>query len=222
MFKIVSISDTHNRHDKVTIPECDFLFHCGDWTSMGYKHEVEPFAKWLDKQPAKYIVIIPGNHELNFEKDFPESKKWITDHCPRANLLIDESITLEGVKIYGSPVTPFFCNWAYNKHRGDQIQCYWDAIPNDINILLTHGPPYGILDQTTYADGTIREDRLGCYQLQKRIKELENLDLHFFGHIHAQGSRQFHEDGVSYYNAAICDESYYPSNSITVVEYERE
>lgn len=220
--KIVAISDTHNRQNKLVIPECDILIHAGDWTSRGYRHEIRDFAKWLDKQvQCSEIVLIPGNHELEFENHLPASLEWFKEECPWAHLLINESIAIDGIKIYGSPITPFFCDWAWNKHRGDQIQPYWDAIPDDTNILITHGPPYGILDQTTYADGTIREDRLGCYQLMNRIKQLKDLDLHFFGHIHAPGGTQKHIDGVSYYNAAICDECYYPSNPITIVEYDK-
>lgn len=187
---------------------------------MGYESEVRAFAKWLDKQKqASHIIGVPGNHELEFEKHMPASKAWFTEQCPRANLLINEAIKIEGVTFYGSPITPFFCNWAWNKHRGEQIQPYWDAIPVETQVLITHGPPYGILDQTTCADGTPREDRLGCSQLLKRTKEIKGLELHFFGHIHAQGGRQLHEEGVSYYNAAICDKSYYPSNPITEVDY---
>lgn len=220
MLKIVGISDTHNRHEKLLIPECDILIHAGDWTGMGFEHEVRDFAKWLNKQTqAKHIVLIPGNHELEFENALPLSMHWFKEECPTAHLLINESVTIEGIKFYGSPITPFFCDWAWNKHRGDVIQSYWDAIPDDTQILITHGPPYHILDQTTHADGTLRPDRLGCYQLMNRIKELKNLDLHFFGHIHACGGEQIHKDGVSFYNAAICDETYYPSNPLTIVEY---
>ena len=66
--KLVAISDTHNNHRKVEVPKCDILIHAGDWTSMGRKHEVEAFAKWLDLQEqAEHIVVVPGNHELDFE-----------------------------------------------------------------------------------------------------------------------------------------------------------
>lgn len=234
--KICAISDTHNRHKKLEIPECDLLIHCGDWTSMGHAHEVEAFAVWLNKQPAKHIVLIPGNHELQFEKDFPSSKEWIIEHCPKAHLLVDESVVIEGIKIHGSPATPFFCDWAWNRSSGKtkeyyvhgktfypkEIKSHWDKIPNDTQILITHGPPYDILDKTTYADGRPRPEPLGCEDLLNRIKELKDLDLHFFGHIHHPGGQQLHKDGVSFYNASICDEQYYPSNSITIVEYENE
>lgn len=233
--KIISISDTHNRHENIKIPKCDILIHCGDWTSLGKYSEVRNFAQWLDKQDAKHIILIPGNHELEFEGKFPESRSWITDFCPRANLLVDESVVIEGIKFHGSPATPFFCDWAWNRTKNDAptrhyigneqekliqpIKPHWDKIPDDVNVLITHGPPHGILDQTTFADGEPRPERLGCELLMNRIKELKDLDLHFFGHIHAPGGQQVHRDGVSFYNSSICDEAYYPSNPITEVDY---
>jgi len=235
--KIIALSDTHNRHDELTIPECDLLIHSGDWTNRGKMDEVEIFAKWLNKQTqCKNIIVIPGNHELYFEKYLPESRNWFTDNCPKAHLLIDELIEIDGIKIYGSPVTPFFCDWAWNRASGivkgyvagfkefypKPIKPHWDAIPKDINILITHGPPYGILDQTTHINGELRSDHLGCEELISRIKELDNLDLHIFGHIHSPGGNQRHQDGVSFYNAAICDEHYIPINPITIIDYSLE
>lgn len=233
--KIVAISDTHMRHDKLIIPPCDILISAGDWTNRGEKHEVEKFAKWINNQPAQFIVLSPGNHEKYLEEHLPESRNWFTENCPRAYLLIEESVTIEGIKIFGSPIQPFFFDWAWNRAPSDQqmlMQCgygkvklaqpikpHWDAIPDDTNILITHGPPYGILDQTTYANGDPRPEHLGCELLMNRIKELKDLDLHFFGHIHHPGGNQVHRDGVSYYNSAICDEIYAPTNPITVVDY---
>lgn len=218
--KIVAVSDTHNRHNKIQIPECDLLIHAGDWTSEGYDAEVVNFCQWLDSlEQVKNAVVIPGNHELIFEQNLPVSRDLFKYYCPWVNLLIEETVEIEGVKIYGSPITPWFYDWAWNRHRGEGIQKHWDAIPNDTNILVTHGPPHGILDTSEYPDGTPRNANLGCLQLMTRIKELPELDLHFFGHIHSPGGRQLHSDGVSFYNAAICDERYYPSNPITVVEY---
>lgn len=237
--KIVAISDTHNNHYKLQIPECDILIHAGDWTSQGKIHEVEDFARWLNKQrQAKHIVIVPGNHELYFEKYILEygTYEWVMDHCPRTHLLIDRTIEIEGVKIHGSPATPFFCDWAWNRSHGNEMKAYntgygkikypapikphWDKIPEGTNILITHGPPYDILDKSVYANGDPRPEPLGCDALLNRIQEVKP-DLHFFGHIHAPGGTQVHKDGTSFYNASICDETYFPSNPITIVEYEK-
>jgi Icc-related predicted phosphoesterase len=219
--KIVAISDTHNRHSKLVIPECDILIHAGDWTGMGRESEVRNFAKWINKQTqAKHTVLIPGNHELEFENNLPASLLWFKEEAPNAHLLINEQVTIEGIKIYGSPITPFFCDWAWNKWP-HEIGPYWEAIPDDTQILITHGPPHDILDKTTYADGVWRADRLGCYALGHRIRKLKDLDLHFFGHIHASNGEK-HVDGVSHYNCCICDEQYNPTQPITIVEYENE
>src|SRR5262249_42249694 len=150
----------------------------------------------------------PGNHELLVESGLPDSRKWLTDHCPRAHLLIEESVIVNGVKIYGSPITPFFCNWAWNRARGNKraeqhvgygktkyanpIKPHWDKIPDDTQILITHGPPFDILDKTVYANGDPRNEPLGCEDLTNRIKELKDLDLHFFGHIHHPGGTEHH------------------------------
>lgn len=214
--KIVAISDTHNRHNKLTIPECDLLIHAGDWSFRGKKSEVENFAHWLNKQTqCKEIVVIPGNHELFFEKGLPDSLIWFTENCPRAKLLIDSGCEIDGVKIWGSPVQPWFHDWAWNR-SSFEIQKHWEKIPK-CNIVITHGPVYGILDQARYADGSIRTEHLGCPYLYKKIKEIKP-DIHICGHIHG-GHGEKHIDGTSYYNVSICDEQYYPSNPITIIEY---
>lgn len=219
--KIVAISDTHNQHNKLIIPECDLLIHAGDWTGQGKKSEVVNFTKWLNKQnQCKEIIIVPGNHELYFERELPGSKLWLIEECPRAKLLIDEGCEIDKVKIWGSPVQPWFHDWAWNRDT-HSIQPHWNAIPDDINILITHGPPYGILDQTTYADGSIRPEHLGCSQLMERIKIVKP-DLHFFGHIHYPGGRAASVFGTTFYNASICDEMYVPSNPLTIVEYTKD
>jgi len=229
--KLVFLSDTHNKHNKLRIPECDILFHCGDWTGMGYKHEVERFAAWLDKQPARYIVVIPGNHEKTFEKclDSEESSmNWFKDHCPRAHLLIHEAVEIEGIKIFGSPYTPYFFNWAWNAGRTmiEAAQVFkpfigdlWNKIPSDTQILITHGPPYGILD---FCPDWVQKDKLvsvGCAELLKRVQQLNKLEIHAFGHIHLKGGNIQEHGGVKFINAAICDESYNPTNSIIEINY---
>jgi len=223
------ISDSHNKHKQITIPECDILFHTGDWSFQGNKSETENFAKWLEKQPAKNIVLIPGNHEKVFEKcidglgteESPNSKDWIYKHCPRANLLIHESLELNGIKIFGSPWTPYFFNWAWNAGRtiteaAPFIGDLWKDIPNDTQILLTHGPSMGILDTVTdYNTG--RMVSAGCSELSKKINDLKDLKMHLFGHLHFEGGRMVEQDGVIYVNSAVVDDRYIPNDNRKVV-----
>lgn len=196
--KIIAISDTHNLHDKLVIPECDILIHSGDATGRGHMEEIIPFLNWLSKQPAKYKVFVPGNHDWGFEKQ-PElyrnecSERGIT-------LLMDEMAELDGIKIWGSPVQPFFCAWAFNRHRGEDIKKHWDLIPKGIDILVTHGPPYGFLDENMLGQ------RCGCEDLLYKILEVRP-KAHVFGHLHdGYGQKSF--DGIKFYNAASCDERY--------------
>lgn len=216
--KIVAISDTHCKWNKLVIPECDILISAGDYSFLGEKHVVKDFHKWLNKQDARYIISVQGNHEKWVEKNFNEAKQVAEEACPGVFFIDEGLVEIEGLKIWGSAITPWFHNWAWNRHPAE-ITKHWNRIPDDINILITHGPPYEILDKTTYAAGGWRPEPLGCYQLKERIKQLKDLDLHFFGHIHASNGEK-HLDGVSYYNASICDELYIPSQPITVVDYE--
>lgn len=220
MLKIIAISDTHNRHNKLIIEPCDILIHAGDESGMGQESEIRHFAKWFNKQPAKHLIWTPGNHSVHFEKNYPSSLSWFKEECPNGTILINSGIQIEGINIWGSPITPTFFRWAYMADRGSEIKKYWDMIPDNTNILITHGPPYNILDELVYVDGTPKGIFVGCQDLSDRIKELKELDLHFFGHIHC-GAGQKHLNGVSYYNVSICDEIYYPSNPITIVDYEK-
>ena len=218
--EIVAIRDTHNRHKEVVIPECDILVHAGDYSLKGYDGEIERFYKWLNKQPAKHIVSVQGNHEVGWERSPYNCISIAVKHCPNVHLLNNTSITIEGIKIHGMPDTPYFCNWAFNRARNDResmlydiplMKKYTDNIPNDTNILVTHGPPYGILDLCP--DGRI----VGCEDLMDRVNIVKP-DVHIFGHIHHSHGEK-HINGTSFYNAAICDEMYYPSNPITEIEY---
>lgn len=234
--KIIGMSDSHNRHNKYpSLPACDVFIHAGDWSGQGLESETRNFAKWLNKQPAKHKIIVPGNHEKEFEYYLPLSRNWILEECPDAIILIEEQVVIDGIKFYGSPITPWFYNWAWNRARGDKsdtfyyngkmgtrpaIKPHWDAIPDDTNVLITHGPPYGILDELHYVDGTPKGEFVGCDDLMNRIKEVKP-DLHLFGHIHYHGGQQKHVDGTSFYNISLCDETYSPTNGFTVIEYEK-
>lgn len=228
--KICAISDVHCRWKNLNIPEVDILISSGDYSFKGEKHVVKEFHEWLNKQDAGYIISVQGNHELWVEKNFQEAKEIAEKACPGVHFLQHSPIEIEGIKIFGSAWTPWFYSWAWNARRtpeqalafgGPFIGDLWKDIPDDTNILVTHGPPYGILDELVYPDGTPKGELVGCEELSKRISQLNQLDLHIFGHIHC-GAGQKHLNGVSYYNASVCDEQYYPSNPITIIDYQKE
>lgn len=212
--RICAISDTHNQHNKVHIPKCDILIHAGDESFRGTKAEIEEFAKWFDKQNAEHLVWVPGNHSLVFQADLPYSVEWFKRHSPRANILINQAITIDNLKIWGSPATPYFMNWAWNYNRGSQIKAIWDTIPLDTDVLVTHGPPYRILDGVS--PGTLREQHVGCQDLAERVLQVKP-KFHIFGHIHECYGRQIFQD-TTYINASIVDEYYAVSNDPVIID----
>lgn len=237
--KIVMISDTHMRHNHLTgkIPECDLLIHAGDMTGRGALEDVLATYDWLEEQPARHIVTIPGNHEKGWEQNLHKYNREIKDRHPAIHALIDQSVVIEGIKIHGSPITPFFYDWAWNRSRGPvvdthyihgrvksamSIQPHWDLIPEDTQILVTHGPPFGIRDTVYQIDGMTPREQVGCHYLMETIqKRLKSLKLHVFGHIHGSSGVTM-KDGVIFVNASICDEQYYPSYPPRELEFDDE
>jgi len=216
LLKLIAISDTHNAHQKIRIPPCDILIHAGDESFRGEEREIRNFAKWFDKQPAKHLIWIPGNHSRGFEANYPTSLDWIKEESLRTNVLLDSGITIEGINIWGSPQTPYFHNWAYNVDRGENIRKYWDMIPNDTSIVITHGPPFGILD--IIAPGLHKEEHVGCEELMKKILEMKP-KFHIMGHIH-EGYGIYKTPDTTFINASIMDEHYNPINLPQEFDYE--
>ena len=203
------ISDTHGRHKDISLPGGDILIHAGDTTGHGTLKETENFAMWFKSQPYRYHVMIPGNHDAIFE----ESPKLMRDSLANNGITVlnDTMIEIEGLKIWGSPVTPYFCNWHYNRHRGQEIKTHWEMIPDDIDILITHGPPFDILDKASHS--IIGK---GCVDLMMAIQERPSIKLHVFGHLHFEGMKSLVRDGRLYVNAAYLDESYQPGKKTHV------
>ena len=210
MTRICCISDTHTKHDKIVVPDCDILIHAGDATFNGDGDEVMKFMTWLSWQPAKHKIFIAGNHDWNWVH---ANTAW--RDCAKAMGLVylqDSSVTIDGLKFYGSPWQPEFCNWAFNLPRGPQLAEKWAQIPDDTDVLITHGPPYGINDTVPG-----RSERLGCRDLRNRVSQLDKLKLHVYGHIHGSGGKVFTGKHKSV-NASVCDELYKPSNTVMVID----
>lgn len=190
----VILSDTHGDHRKVEVPEGDIFIHCGD-SLKGSLHNPEDalfeLNEWLGSLPHRYKILIGGNHDFLLESKGKEVQKYFT----HAIYLQDQAVEIEGWKIYGSPFTPKFGIWAFQKPAGKAMKEVWDKIPKDTDILITHGPPKGILDRTY----TGKE--AGCEMLAQKIKEIRP-KYHFFGHIHeAYGTEK--KEGTLFLNAAL-------------------
>lgn len=242
--KIVALSDTHTYHNDVEVPDGDVLVFGGDLMSSGYKHsEIKDFAEWFMALPHPYKILVAGNHDRMFESnpDYCLSKFLVRDSNPPSkefHYLKDSGCTIDGVKFYGSPVQPWFCDWAFNVHRGPSIQAYWDLIPDDTDVLVTHGPPYGEGDQSypepvQYQNSRIlrtASEHLGCEELLRAVLRVKP-KVHIFGHIHGgygqTGMTNYEADRLmlphpiietKFYNVSICDEQYNPVNPATVIE----
>lgn len=213
--KIVSISDTHSYHREIVVPDGDVLVHAGDMTFKGELSVIEDFADWIKSLPHKHKVVIFGNHELGMQHGpkRPKAIKMIED--AGVIYLEDSRAEIEGLKFWGSPAQPFFHNWEFNYQRGKDIAAVWAKIPDDTNVLITHGPPYGVLDSVPRIDGSV--DRVGCQDLLERIADLPDLKAHIFGHIHA-GYGTMQVGPTLMVNAASCTEAYAASNSPIVIE----
>ncbi len=210
--KILCISDSHGKHRELKIPDSDWLLYAGDSTSMGTERQFLDFIEWFSNQPHRVKCFINGNHDF-LGQDSPLRFKSILEKYPNIIYLEHEAKEIEEIKVFGSPWTPKFGGWAYNADD-DQLIDLWDQIPDDTQILVTHGPPYGILDKT--AGGQL----VGCNHLRYTIQtRLTKLKLHTFGHIH-EGAGQMTENGVTYVNASVLDEHYHPNGNIQLVEYD--
>lgn len=207
--KITFISDTHSKHEEIKLAGGDVLVHCGDISKNGSLDDIKSFAEYIHKQNFHYKIAIAGNHDFCFE----DERKTHAEQVLKSHEIIylnDSGVNIEGLKFWGSPVQPEFFNWAFNRKRGAEIQRHWDLIPKDTDILITHGPPYGQLDEC--ADGR----RVGCEDLLKSVQSLK-LKIHAFGHIHeAYGMRVC--AGVTYVNACLLDRAYKVRNEPIIVE----
>lgn len=200
--RIVCISDTHTFHDDINVPDGDLLIHSGDATIGGTVKEVAAFGNWWNDLPHKHKVFVAGNHDWLWQTDPYLARSFVPD-------LRDDIIEIEGLKIYGTPWTPMFMNWAFMLDRGEPIANRWKLIPDDIDILITHGPPHGVRDE-------IGGLNVGCRDLLEVVKRVKP-KFHIFGHIH-DGYGQIELYGINFINVAICDEAYIPSNKPIVID----
>lgn len=240
--RITHISDTHNKHNQLNglLPGGDLLIHSGDISSLGRQSEVERFVKWfngIDNYTNK--VFIAGNHDMTFDREIllrdklayfegkteydtecAEGKpKWLEEllgiHLrPNVFYLENSFVILDDIKIWGSPITPSFgYGWAFNKDRGYDINEIWNRIPNDTDIVITHGPIHSYCDRTDRGGLNV-----GCEQLYHRLNEVKP-QLHFSGHIHEAYGYRNTKWGYAF-NGCNCDLSYLVNNKPMTFDYD--
>ena len=216
--KITLLSCTHTKHNQVTehLPGGELLIHAGDFMNSGYsKSEAIEFFEWFDNIPNyETKIFIGGNHDRLMQND-PE---WVKNTLPQYKTIDyreDEELVEysdgpngdwpeENIRIYGSPWQPEFCNWAFNLPRnGEELKAKWNAIPWNTDILVTHTPAWGTLDDVEGNRGV----HLGCELLAKHINEVSRPKIHVCGHIHS-GYGYYFNGQTHYFNASVLNEQY--------------
>lgn len=210
--KLVLISDTHNKHQEVPKIECDVLVHAGDLTMAGSLHEIQKAGDWIREYPAEFKVVIAGNHDFGFESKKNQAIAALcsyddNSHDKSVFYLENSAVMLNGVKFYGSPYTPWFYDLAFNSWRGAEIKKHWDKIPNDTDVLITHGPAFGYCDKVSGSSpGLTTFGHAGCKDLLTKIQEVKP-KIHVSGHLH-QGRGESFDGSTKYYNATVINEKY--------------
>ncbi|CAI2194029.1 13245_t:CDS:2, partial [Funneliformis geosporum] len=236
--RFVCVSDTHNTIDpnNYQVPDGDVFLHAGDMTKIGTVKQLQDVVDWIKNLPHKHKVVIAGNHDITLDEPFYENN-WYRFHHNKEDskrainlmknsghgivYLIEETFTIpeKGIQIWGSPWTPEFYEWAFNGQRGLFLKEKWEQIPPITHILMTHGPPYGILDVTNH-DGK----NVGCKDLLERIQNIKPY-VHIFGHIH-EGYGVLEKtwnsaDGKKtiFINASTTTRKYRPENNTVVFDF---
>lgn len=205
--KIVCIADTHTYYDKVKVPAGDVLIHAGDIDLYNNLDAIR-FNKWIAGLPHEHKIVIGGNHD-SFLANI--GKVMCANYLSDVDYLENSGITIDGIKFWGSPITPRFLDWFFMADRGPEIKKYWDLIPMDTDVLITHGPPMGVLD---WVPRTYGEHHIGCADLRDRILQVKP-KLHIFGHIHYSYGAHKTAD-TEYINASCADEEYNMANKPVV------
>jgi 3',5'-cyclic AMP phosphodiesterase CpdA len=184
--KIAAISDTHG--ENFDAPACDVLIRAGDLMQRGTMQEFIQMMTWLRRLPAKRILYVPGNHDIIVAKEPTLCRQLMPKN---ATLLLDETVEIDGVRFHGSPWVLPMENWAFMKEDPEIREIYKRRMPEDIDVLITHGPAYLKFDGGGYGSVALLEALMCRY---------DRLKTHIFGHIHQDGGQK---DGISYNVAAM-------------------
>jgi Icc-related predicted phosphoesterase len=167
--RLVLLSDTHQLHREVDVPDGDIFIHAGDFTMFSQSMEaVVDFNDWLGELPHRHKIVVPGNHEFFLEAD--PSERFMLDN---AIVLINEGMEIDGLRIWGSPVTPMY-GGAFGLSSAKDRKRLYGQIPQEIDVLVSHGPPFGILDTAPISG--LHE---GCHELLDAVLRVRPY-LHVF------------------------------------------
>ncbi len=208
------LSDTHGYHRHSVFQarkQYDLLIHAGDFTNLGREQEIDDFLQWLDQQTLfKDIIYIAGNHDIGYTAE-PYVELSNGTHLHYLN---ESSVCINGINFYGSPYTPQFYNWAF-MYDPPEASAIWSKVPSDTNVLISHGPPQGIMDECPDHRG--KPSHAGCPALLESVLKTPSIKLHVFGHIHEGHGVVNHPCGrVSINAASIYETLRHPPVEITI------
>jgi Icc-related predicted phosphoesterase len=217
--KIIATSDLHG--DLPETPECDLLIVAGDICPIEGHHDISSqafwlvtqFRPWLLSQPAKNKVFIAGNHDYVFQ-----SEGFAIDNPYKFGgyYLQDSAVTIDGVKVWGMPWVPNLPDWAFHASDDLLVEKY-SQIPDDADIVISHGPVNGILDKTH------RNENVGAKVSKDNLSPAA---LFVSGHIHESYGFEIHRTGNSsdtvFVNASRMTENYDPVNDFVEIHLHKE
>lgn len=219
------IADLHGEFPKTQ--GGDVLIVAGDCTASDKIIQWGSFFSWFIDQKYRKRILIGGNHDeflssaypsngeerkdLKEVQEFLKSIDEIEEETVDFEYLCDSGCEFEGIKFWGSPWTPKYGDWSFMKTEAELANT-WELIPEDTNVLITHGPPFGILDYVTRFDKYCGDKFLRARLLNRR--SLPELKLHVFGHIHEQGGKVFDSTMMKFVNCSYMNEDYKPVNRV--------
>lgn len=216
--RLTFVSDLHGYLPDT--PGGDILIIGGDLTASDKLSQYEAFIEWLEAQAYGHKIVIGGNHDMRLAND---EVKIESDICKNIHYLEDSSIIIEGIKFYGFPWTVSFlgvnplCKAFMVEHDLD-LQPYLDKIPWDVDVLISHGPMWGILDDLSYGENC------GSHSLRKRVEEIRP-SFFLCAHIHEQHGRILRfknpvKDTMCI-NGSYVDENYRPQDEIRTITWKK-
>lgn len=213
--KIAFISDTHGFQPE--LPDCDILIHAGDFTGRGTVEEIEDALWWFGKSEARHKICIAGNHDFGFQNhNRQEIFGLLSRYFPDVIYLEHNFCEVEGLTIFGSPWVPLFGRWAFMCDRGEMSH-KWSVVENvleqdnkKIDILVSHGPPRGVLDKNIYGESC------GSIELLTFVQKTKPRYC-VFGHIHEDHGK-VELDGTTFLNVCHVNLDYEPTNQAVVIE----
>ena len=224
MTKVLCISDTHGKHSQIPLEwlePADIIIHAGDISNRGGLREIENFCDWfsnLDQYTHK--IFIAGNHDWGFKEDPIDATRIVREY-PNITYLEDSMVEVESLKIYGSPWQPEFFDWAFNLKRGPELMEKWNMIPSNTDILITHGPAYGMVDwvppRKSHGIKFVDGGNVGCEDLLDAITTRIKPKYHISGHIHC-GYGEMIRDNINFINASTLNEQYMVTNKPIIFE----